>query len=111
MPELPLEESDLVIVGEVTNSQPFVSNSRVNLYTENTVQVIDAIKPKNLTTNVIAVVEVGGKARYNGRVNEWNVAGKGDPLEKSHQYLLFLGYRPEADAFFILKARTSRIGF
>src|SRR5262249_7966944 len=68
MPELPLAQSDLVIVGEVSRSQPFVSYSMSSLYTENTIQIVTVIKPEIPTNTEVAVIEPGGKARYDGRI-------------------------------------------
>ena len=80
-----------------------VSYSGANLYTELTVRLLNGVKSKTPRKDVIAV-QAGGKAMYQDRRVEWNVAGGGDPLEKPQQYLLFLKYRPAADAYVVIKS-------
>jgi len=91
LPELPLESSDLVVVGEVMNLQPFLTKSRSSLYTEYTVRVLETVKPKAAVKDSVIIMQMGGKARLDdGRVIEWPVTGQGDPLLAGRQYLLFL---------------------
>jgi hypothetical protein len=104
LPELPLEASDGVVVGEVTAAQPFPSASRSVLYTEYSVRVLDVVKGKINANQSITILRRGGTARLDdGRVIEWRVYGEGDPMQVGNQYLLFLGYLPEAEAFGVHK--------
>src|SRR5262249_33365278 len=62
LPELPLESSDLVVVGEVVNLQPFLTKSRSSLYTEYTVRVLEAVKPKAAVKDSVIIMQMGRKA-------------------------------------------------
>jgi hypothetical protein len=106
LPELPIDNSDVVVVGEVSNVQPFLTSSRSSLYTEYTIRVLDTVKSaaKVPVTDSLVVFRQGGVARLeSGRVIEWPVSGRGDPLMLRQQYLFFLTYRGEAEAYLVDK--------
>jgi hypothetical protein len=104
--ELPATKSDLVAIGEVISSQPFASKNGRGLYTEYTVRTIDAIKSaaaKPSPTSFV-MLRAGGITRLNdGRIVKDEVRGAGDPVFIGKQYLLFLSYLPDTDAYFPIK--------
>src|SRR5881397_734205 len=90
LPELPLEVSDVVVIGEVTNVQPFLTSSQISLYTEYTLRTLNTVKPRVLENDSLLLLRMGGIARLdNGRVIEWKVRGEGDALSVGRQYLFF----------------------
>jgi len=105
LPELPLETSDVVVIGEVTNIQPFLTSSQAALYTEYTLRTVNTVKPKVLENETLLLLRRGGKTRLDdGRVVQWKVTGQGDdPQSDGRQYLFLLKYSPEIDAYLLLK--------
>jgi hypothetical protein len=100
LPELPLESSDVVVVGEVAGVQPFLTTSHTSLYTEYTIRVLETIKPKAPAMHSVLIMQMGGKARLDdGRLIAYPVKGMGDPLLAGRQYLLFMSNIPSLDAF------------
>jgi hypothetical protein len=100
LPELPLEFSDVVMVGEVVKLQPFLTKSHTSLYTEFTVRVLERVKSNAAVPDSVLILQTGGKARLDdGRVIEWPVSGLGDPLQAGRQYLFFLTHLPSLDAY------------
>jgi hypothetical protein len=112
LPELPLNESDVVVVGDIVNAQPFLTNSNSAMYTEFTIRASETIKPKLPITNSLIVLRRGGKARLpSGRIIEWDVRDTGDPLFVGQRCLLFLSYYKSADAYLVNKMWHVRNGF
>ena len=107
MPELPVDESQVVVVGTVERAQPFLTSSKSSLYTEYTIRVTDIVKsaaevPVN---DSLVILRRGGKARLeDGRVIVWDVHGEGYPYRAGEQYLFFLGYRRDEAAYLVQRA-------
>lgn len=101
MAELPLDQSDTVVVGEVTRVQPFLTHDGLSLYTECTLQVFETVKSASpVTKESIALLRIGGAARLSdGRIVGPTVEGDGGFPIVGRQYLFFLKYRPEAQAY------------
>jgi hypothetical protein len=107
MPELPVKESEVVVVGSVERVQPFLTSSKSSLYTEYTIRVTDIVKSaaKVPVQDTLLIVRRGGKARLeSGRVIAWDVHGEGDPYQRGQEYLLFLGYREGEAAYLVQRA-------
>ncbi|HYI92861.1 MAG TPA: hypothetical protein VEX68_04910 [Bryobacteraceae bacterium] len=106
LPELPIDESDVVVVGEVSTVQPFLTSSQTSLYTEYTIQISEMVKSSASAAmkNSLIVLRRGGTARLDtGRVIAWNVHGEGDHYLRGETYLFFLTYRPEQEGYHVLK--------
>ena len=105
MSELPLDQSDTVIVGEVTHLQPFLTYDRRGLYTECTIRVLQTIKSVSpLTNESIVLLRRGGAVRLpEGRLVRSIVNGDGGLPVVGREYLFFLNHRPEADAYLLEK--------
>lgn len=93
MSELPLDQSDTVILGEMTHMQPFLTYDRLGLYTECTITVLETIKSAfPITSEAIVLLRRGGEARLpDGRVVKWIVRGDGGLPVVGRQYLFFFG--------------------
>jgi hypothetical protein len=92
--DVPVNNSDLVIEGHVTESRAFLSNDKGNVYSEFTVRVTDVLKRapdlRVIPGDLIVMERAGGRVRYpDGRVIRYGVVGQGSPM-KGNKYLLFL---------------------
>ena len=108
MPEMPVDESDAVVVAEVVDRQVYLSDDRHSTYTEYTVKVAETVKPTSVRPgDMLAIIRRGGKVRLpEGRVVEWFVQGQGEPPVVGDRYLFFLDKitrSPGADAYWDLK--------
>jgi hypothetical protein len=95
--QLPVSESDTILLGSVSKVQPYLSEDGTTLYTEYTVSVEDVFKdsaslfPKK--DSVIALFRMGGSLRLpSGAVVRTDVHGLGDPPVAGHRYVCFLRY-------------------
>jgi hypothetical protein len=97
---LPMDQSDLVVMGNITNREAHLSDDRTGIYSEFTVLVSDVFKDtsKAIAAGVsIAVNRVGGGVRFrSGRTQTYSVSGQGMP-HAGAQYVLFLQKSPEGD--------------
>jgi hypothetical protein len=95
--QLPVSESDTILLGSVSKVQPYLSEDGSSLYTEYTVSVEEVFKdsaslfPKK--DSVIALFRMGGSLRLpSGAVVRTDVHGLGDPPVAGHRYVCFLRY-------------------
>jgi hypothetical protein len=92
-PALPTAQSDLIIIGEVTESQAVLSTDRTNVYSEFTICIEKLIKnkgPLKLTENATIIAErAGGIVRFpKGNLQRLGVSGKDLPA-KNQRYVFF----------------------
>src|ERR1022692_1136610 len=95
--QLPVSESNTILLGSLSKVQPYLSEDGSSLYTEYTVSVEDVFKdsaslfPKK--DSVIALFRMGGSLRLpSGAVVRTDVHGLGDPPVAGHRYVCFLHY-------------------
>jgi hypothetical protein len=95
--QLPVSESDTILLGSVSRVQPYLSEDGTSLYTDYTVSVEEVFKdsaslfPKK--DSVIALYRMGGSLRLpSGAVVRTDVHGLGDPPVPGHRYVAFLHY-------------------
>lgn len=110
IPDFPVEMSDLVVEGKVTDSNAFLSEDKSYVYSEFTVSVSDVIMSKpSISVNkhdVITTERYGGRVRYpSGQIIRYRISGKGSPI-KNGKYLFFLS--KEDDDYRILTAYEMR---
>jgi len=113
-PELPYAESDVVVVGNITHLQPFLSTDKKNIYTEYTLKVVEPVKNAvgvpALPGDSLTLLRQGGVARFSdGRVVKHEIRNGVEPVP-NQQYLVFLRYRPQLDAFAYRKIWLIREG-
>lgn len=94
IPEFPVEMSDLVIEGKITDSNAFLSEDKSGVYSEFTVSVSDVIISKPSISvkkhDVITTDRDGGRVRYpSGRIVRYRISSRGFPI-KNGKYLFFL---------------------
>ena len=114
LPALPVALSDVVLIGEVTNAQAYLSNDKSGVYTETTIKVDSIIKnDSGVPINSGESVETqrsGGKVRFpSGRIVRYRVHRQG-VLKTGRRYVLFLKYRPEGQLFGVVTGYELRAG-
>ena len=109
MPEsLPVNSSDVIVTGTVTNTQPFLSADHTWVYSELTFMPDEIIKDlsKTLISGEPAVLlGAGGSLKLpNGRIASLVAGGGSSPINVDRHYLLFLHYAAGAKAYTVNKA-------
>ena len=105
-PAFPVEQSDIIIIGTITDSQAFISNDKTAVYSEFQITVNRILKnDKNFSvtseSNVVAE-RIGGKVRFpSGKIQRWGETGHNLP-QKNKQYVLFLRWNEEGKDYSIL---------
>jgi len=100
---LPVEESQVVVVGKITNAKGYLSEDNSGAYSEYSVQVTEVLKgAAKLSGSQIIAERFGAKVVLpKGRtILVWDT-DKGIP-ETGHHYVLFLKYDPEGDDYSII---------
>jgi hypothetical protein len=92
--DMPVEESDLIIEGQVTDSKAFLSNDKTGIYSEFTIAVSKVLKNAGgdsiKADENIAAERPGGRVRYpSGEITRYTMSGLGSPSINS-KYLFFL---------------------
>jgi hypothetical protein len=103
LPALPIQESDVVVVGTVTDAKGYLSEDKSGAYSEYSVNVSEVLKgAAKLSSSQIIAERFGAKVVLpNGRtILVWNT-NNGTP-ETKHRYVLFLKYNPEGDDYLII---------
>jgi hypothetical protein len=105
-PALPTNQSDLIIIGDVTESEAVLSGDRTNVYSEFTVRIKEIFKNttilKNLSDANITVERGGGMVRFSsGKLLRLGGYGRG-LLVKGGKYVLFLKWNEAGQDFTVL---------
>jgi hypothetical protein len=111
IPDLPVAMSDLIVEGQVKDSNAFLSEDKTGVYSEFIVSVSDVIKSSAATPvkkhDLITTERFGGRVRFpSGQVARYKVAGQGAPM-KEGKYLFFLR-KKEDGSYLILTAYEMR---
>jgi hypothetical protein len=115
MPPLPAKQSNLIVIGKVTNAQAFLSPSKASVYSEFTISVEkvfkdDGIKPL-VPEEEITAERLGGRVRLpGGGMQQYVISRQGFP-RNGGRYLFFLSRNEGEDKYFhILTAYELREG-
>ncbi|MGI8838840.1 MAG: hypothetical protein ACR2H4_19700 [Pyrinomonadaceae bacterium] len=113
-PALPVAQSDIIVLGRITDSKAHLSNDRTNIYSEFSVAIEEVIKdnpPISVTPGaIIATERRGGAVRFHsGKVLRLGSLGKNAP-QVAKRYILFLSYSDEGQAFPIITGYELRGG-
>jgi hypothetical protein len=104
LPALPIAESDVIVMGKVTDAQAHLSDDKTGVYSEFPVEVSEVLKDTAKSISIgstISTTRTGGAVRFaSGKVQEYRINRQGMPVSGS-QYVLFLK-REEAGDFTIL---------
>jgi uncharacterized repeat protein (TIGR01451 family) len=104
---LPAAQSEAVVLGEVANAQPYLSNDQTSVYTEFSIRVEEVLKNDSQTIinpgATISAEREGGALRLpSGRVLRFGLEGYGLP-HVGGRCLFFLGASDQGPVFSILK--------
>lgn len=110
---LPVEQSDAIIRGEVTNAQAYLSEDRTGIYSEFTFKVCEVFKGYNYLVGPgqeIIADRLGGAVRFpSGKSQHYTIDGQGMP-RPGRQYVLFLKRNAEDEDFYIVTGYELRSG-
>lgn len=105
-PALPISQSDLIIIGKVTDAQAYISEDEVAIYSEFTVGIEHVLKARASidipSATQIVATRAGGRLRLpSGKVLLRGSNGKTMPLP-GRRYVLFLKFNKEGEDFTIV---------
>jgi hypothetical protein len=114
-PAIPAAESDVVVVGEVTSAQAYLSNNKTSVYSEFTVRVVDVLKnggSESLYFGAQIVAErAGGRVRFPSGKVLLRGAPYGENMPRVEQrYIFFLKQNAEGQDYSIITAYELRSG-
>lgn len=102
---IPVNESKIVIIGEILNAQANLSNNKFSVYSEFTVRIEKVLKNSislEVITENITIDRLGGFVRYpNGQKVLYSISGNGMP-RVGKRYVLFLTKPDESPNYNIL---------
>lgn len=103
---LPVEESELVLVGEVLKAEAHLSNNKKGIYSEFTIRVDDVVKPQGTAEialgSMIAIERLGGTVKYAaGNKRIVRIEGQGMP-RINRRYVFFLNTTEHGQGFRLL---------
>jgi hypothetical protein len=106
IPAIPVDASDAIVIGDITNAQAFFSPDKTGVYTEYTVRVDEVLKQNPAAPIVVGgIVDAqreGGRVRFpSGRVQSYITNYQGVPVV-GRSYVLFLKRNEQADVFTLL---------
>ena len=95
--QLPVAQSDTILLGSVTKVHPYLSEDGTSLYSEFTISVEEVIKDgaglSLKRDSVVTLFRIGGSLRLaSGRVMTTDVHGLGEAPVAEHRYVCFLHY-------------------
>jgi hypothetical protein len=113
-PAIPAATSTTIVIGEITNSQAFLSEDKVSIYSEFDVKVDEILKNESAESlevgNKIAVSRGGGAVRMpSGRIIQHLFGGKPMPYI-GKKYVFFLKYNAETEEYPLVTAYQIRDG-
>ena len=97
-PGLPVEQSPVIVIGDVLKSEAHLSEDKRGVYSEFTIRLVEVIKADaSLPASEMIVERLGGYVRYpNGRTLLYRFGTGGMPRLEA-RYLFFLKPTPELD--------------
>lgn len=116
LPALPVAQSDLVVMGEVTDAKAYLSDDKQGVYSEFSVLADEVLmqsgEAKITPGSVIATERPGGRVKFPSGITELHqVTGQGMP-RPGHHYILFLKSTGEEHSYSIItgyEVRENRI--
>ena len=105
-PAFPIEQSDLIIIGNIKGSRAFVSSDKTAVYSEFDVTVDQTFRNRTDQVigpeSVLVAERIGGNVRFaSGRVQRRGNSGRNLP-QPGKQYVLFLKWDDEGKDYLIL---------
>ena len=114
LPALPVDASDAIVIGDITNAQAYLSPDKTGVYSEYTVRVEKVLKQYSaapiVTGGFVDAQREGGRVRFpSGRVQSYITHYQGVPVT-GRKYVVFLKRNEPADVFILLTAYEHRDG-
>lgn len=108
LPAIPVDKSDIILIGTITDSRAYISEGKTNVYSEYTVAVDDILYKKPTTSfnqnEVISVIREGGRVKFeSGHIQTYRLSGQGAPI-KGNNYLMFIRELPSQQGAVLLTA-------
>lgn len=105
-PPLPVQQSDAIVVGKVTEATAHLSEAKDSVYTEFRVSVETILKNSSSSAlvqgDVVDVERYGGAVRFrSGKVSHFRDYPEGFP-DVGHKYVFFLKLHPDLGDFYII---------
>jgi len=109
---MPVQQSDAVLIGNVTNSQAYFSGDRTAIYTELQIDVERVFKDRAQTVgSAITILALGGAIRLpDGRIARQFAPPMQNRLYVDRRYVLFANYFAATQSFNVIKAWELRNG-
>jgi hypothetical protein len=105
LPAIPVQQSDVVLIGLVVESQAHLSNDKTGVYSEFGIQVQEVLKGVDIDTlnqPLICAERFGGSVRFpSGVIQKYRTSGQRMP-KPGRRYVLFLKKVVQDDDFSIL---------
>jgi hypothetical protein len=94
LPAIPVAQSDVVLIGEITDAQAYLSNDKTGIYSEFTVSAGEVLKNDGNASlypgSIITAERFGGAVRFpSGSIQRYTTRNQRMPLV-GRQYVLFL---------------------
>lgn len=103
----PVDKSDTILIGSITDVQGYLSNDKTAVYSEFSIQVEEVLKqpapkPPVEVASTISVERFGGAVRFpSGAIQRYETMGQGMP-HRDGRYLLFLKRLDDEPSFSII---------
>ncbi|HKS26162.1 MAG TPA: hypothetical protein VJS44_00010 [Pyrinomonadaceae bacterium] len=106
LPAIPVEQSDIVVIGEVTAARAYLSNDKTGVYSEFILRVGEVLKNDDGASfyagSIITAQRGGGAVRFpSGQIQKYKTGGQSMP-RIGRQYMLFLKRIDESRDFSII---------
>jgi hypothetical protein len=94
LPAIPVAQSDVILIGEVTDAQAYLSNDKTGIYSEFTIRAVEVLKNDGGTSlypgSIILAERFGGAVRFpSGAIQRYVTRNQRMP-HVGQQYVLFL---------------------
>jgi hypothetical protein len=94
LPAIPTAQSDVVLIGEITDAQAYLSNDKTGIYSEFTIRAGEVLKNDGEASlypgSIITAERFGGAVRFaSGAIQRYTTSNQRMPLTGRH-YVLFL---------------------
>src|SRR5215204_994544 len=100
MPALPIEESNAIVLGKVTDRRAVLMDDKFGIYSEFSIKIREVFKDDLsgfFIDQVIRASRPGGAVRFpSGKIQQYTIAGQGYP-QQDKVYVLFLKRDEEGD--------------
>jgi len=116
LPALPVAKSAVIVIGEISTAQAFLSEDKCAVYCEFGVRIDEVLKTENrfpvISGSVLPVERMGGRVRFPSGKLAVSIVDKQDMPHIGGRYVLFLVHRfsSETEDFYILTGYELRSG-